>query len=171
MTRARDVGRDSLMARRSICLALLLLLAIAGCGTGPVDRTDIAAEYRALGLDFDERELSDGRDAYTSDLSGHDPFVEIIGDPVAEMSLVLFDVDGADFESEDFELADYVTPADALVPDLAKWIVERFDEHGAGDWSDTSASGPWKLEAEFTDDWLTTGVSALDMHFELESDE
>jgi hypothetical protein len=152
-------------------LSLLLLIALAGCGTGPVDRTDLADDYRALGLDFDERELSDGREAYTSDLSSRDPFVELIGDPVAEMSLVLFDVDGADLESSEFQLAEFVAPAEALIPDLGRWIVERFDEHGAGDWADTTANGPWTLEAEFTEDWLTTGVAALDMHFELEPHE
>lgn len=149
----------------------LLLLALGGCGVGPIDRTDLADEYRELGLDFEERELSDERDAYTSDLSGDDPFVELIGDPVTEMSLVLFDVDGADFESTDFALADFVEPAEQLVPDLREWIVRKFDEHGAGSWDAIEQNGRWMLDAEFSDDWLSTGVGALDLHFELASEE
>jgi len=150
---------------------VVLLIALGGCGVAPIDRTDLANEYRELGLDFDERELADGRDAYTSDLSGDDPLVELIGDPVTEMSLVLFDVDGADFESTDFDHADYVEPAEQLVPDLRDWIVRQFDEHGAGSWESTEENGQWKLDAEFSDDWLSTGVGALDLHFELASDE
>ena len=154
-----------------IAVMVILLIALGGCGVRPIDRTDLANAYRELGLDFEERALRDERDAYTSDLSGDDPFVELIGDPVSEMSLVLFDVDGADFESSEFDLADYVEPAERLVPDLRVWIVRQFDQHGAGSWDATEEDGPWKLDAEFTDDWLSTGIGALDLHFELASDE
>ena len=154
-----------------LLLAVVLVPALGGCGGSPVDRTDLADKYRDLGLDFDERELSDGRDAYTSDSSEEDAFVEMIGDPVTEMSLVLFDVDGADFESTEFELAAFVEPAEQMMPGLRGWIVRQFDEQGAGSWDATEVNGPWTLDAEFSDDWLSTGVGALTLGFERAADE
>ena len=143
-----------------------MTIALAACSSNSIEQASLADQYRELGLDFDERELNDGRDAYSSDLEDEEVFVELIDDPVAEASVVFFDVDGADFESTDFPLADYAAPAERMIPGLRDWIVQQFEANGAGDWNAITQSGDWTLEAEYTDDWLGTGVGALDMHFE-----
>lgn len=130
---------------------LILVLALTACG-GQASAESITEAFEEAGLELKERELNDGRIAWSSD-SDEDVIAEVIEDPVQNAYLMLPPLEGD--ASGSFPGSRYVDVLDeSLVPGLRKWIEEEAEGRSGGSWSAEREFGRFTVEIENNTDTL-----------------
>jgi hypothetical protein len=143
-------------------LSVIVAVILTACGGQGSSPSDLAAAFEAAGAPLAERELNDGRTAWSSD-TDEDVVVELIededGSAVEEAFVFVPALRG---DAADYPGARYVAVLDEhLAPGLTDWIAEEAAGRSSGGWSATREFGSWTAEIENDPDTLGSFTVSL----------
>lgn len=142
-------------------LVVISCLVLAACG-GQAAPADIAQAFDQAGVALSERELNDGRTAWSSD-TNEDVVVELVesqeGEEVEEALVAVPALQG---DGGDYPGSRYVAVLDEQLADgLADWIAEERSGRSSGSWSSTRDFGGWSAEIDNDTEFLQSFTVSL----------
>lgn len=131
-----------------------VVILLAACG-GQTARGDLTSAFEEAGVVLAERELNDGRIAWSSD-SDEDVLIEVIqpeaDGPITHATVMVPALRG---NAEGYPGERYVSVLDdTLVPGLSDWITEEASGRSSGDWKSTREFGDWTATIDNDPDTL-----------------